>query len=64
MVLIPDGSVYHLLKTLAKLIDRHMLDDTLKLAPLDRNKFAYQTGKSCELAIYELASREGKTIGK
>lgn len=46
-----------LLKTLEKLIDRHIRDDVLSIKPLHRNQYAYQAGKSCELAIHELTHR-------
>lgn len=35
-----------LLKNVKKLIDRHIRDDALKVTPVYRNYFAYQTGKS------------------
>lgn len=46
-----------LLKTLEKLIDRHIREDVLENNPLHPNQYAYQTGKSCEEAIHELTSR-------
>lgn len=46
-----------LMKTLEKLIDRHIRDEVLRDTPLHRNQHAYQSGKSCELAIHELTNR-------
>ncbi|GJQ85857.1 hypothetical protein Trydic_g15317 [Trypoxylus dichotomus] len=46
-----------LLKTLEKIIDNHLRDPALGRLPLHENQYAYQSGKSCEQAIHELARR-------
>ncbi|GJQ68849.1 hypothetical protein Trydic_g6049 [Trypoxylus dichotomus] len=46
-----------LLKTLEKIIDKHLRDSALGRLPLHENQYAYQSGKSCEQAIHELARR-------
>ncbi|GJQ70299.1 hypothetical protein Trydic_g22737 [Trypoxylus dichotomus] len=46
-----------LLKTLEKIIDKYLRDSALGRLPLHENQYAYQTGKSWEQAIHELARR-------
>ncbi|GJQ87255.1 hypothetical protein Trydic_g8767 [Trypoxylus dichotomus] len=46
-----------LLKTVEKIIDNHLRDSALGKLPLHENQYAYQSGKSCEQAIHELARR-------
>lgn len=51
-----------LLKTMEKLVDRHIKDRTLVSRPLHPNQHAYQTGKSCETALHALVSRIEQAI--
>ncbi|GJQ84415.1 hypothetical protein Trydic_g3888 [Trypoxylus dichotomus] len=44
-----------LLKTLEKIIDKHLRDLALARLPLYENQYSYQSGKSCEQTIHELA---------
>ncbi|GJQ79072.1 hypothetical protein Trydic_g5328 [Trypoxylus dichotomus] len=46
-----------LLKTLEKIIDKHLRDSALGRQPLRDNQYAYQSVKSCEKAIHRLARR-------
>ncbi|GJQ77480.1 hypothetical protein Trydic_g20871 [Trypoxylus dichotomus] len=46
-----------LLKTLEKIIDKHLRDSALSRLSLHENQYAYKSGKSCEQAIHELARR-------
>ena len=46
-----------MLKTMERLIDRHIRRRVLSDTPLHRNQHAYQPGKSCETAIHQLVSR-------
>jgi hypothetical protein len=45
-----------LLKTMEKLVDRHIRDGVLKIHPLHRNQHAYQTGKSTETALHNVVT--------
>ena len=49
-------------KLLEKIVDRHIRDGALKAMPLHRYQYAYQSGKSCEMAVHELVSRCKKTL--
>jgi hypothetical protein len=40
-----------LLKTMEKLVDRHIREGAWKKYPLHRNQYAYQIGKSTETAL-------------
>ena len=44
-----------LLKTLEKLIDRHIREVTLENLPLSSSQHAYQPGKSTDTALYDLS---------
>jgi hypothetical protein len=44
-----------LLKTMERLVDRYLRDETLALVPLHPNQHAYQAGKSVETALHQLA---------
>jgi hypothetical protein len=46
-----------LLKTMEKLVDRHIREGKLKEYPLHRNKHAYQIGKSIETALHNVVTR-------
>jgi len=46
-----------LLKTLERLVERHLRKGVLSDTPLHRNQHAYQPGKSCETALHQLVSR-------
>jgi hypothetical protein len=43
-----------LLKTMEKLVDRHIRDGVLRIYPLHRNQHAYQTGKSTETSLHNV----------
>jgi hypothetical protein len=45
-----------LLKTMEKLVDRHIRDGALKEYPLHRNQHAYQIGKSTETALHNVVT--------
>jgi hypothetical protein len=45
-----------LLKTMQKLVDRHIRDGVLRTYPLHRNPHAYQTGKSTETALHNVVT--------
>jgi hypothetical protein len=58
-----EATAYHpislssfLLKTMEKLVDRHIRDGALKEYPLHRNQHAYQTGKSTETTLHNVVS--------
>jgi hypothetical protein len=46
-----------LLKTMEKLVDRHIRDRVLRIHPLHRNQHVYQIGKSTETALHNVATR-------
>jgi hypothetical protein len=46
-----------MLKTMEKLVDRHIRDEILGLRPLHRYQFAYQPGKSTETALHHVITR-------
>lgn len=45
-----------LLKTLEKMVDRHIRDETLSQMPVHHSQHAYQAGKSVESALHEVVS--------
>jgi hypothetical protein len=49
-------------KTMERLVDRHLRDETLVLSPLHPNQHAYQAGKSTETALHQLVVRVDKTL--
>lgn len=51
-----------LLKTMEKIIDRHIRDNVLRLNPLHKHQYAYQQGKSTTIALQNLVSRIQKTF--
>jgi hypothetical protein len=46
-----------MLKTMEKLVDRHIRDGALRIHPLHRNQHAYQTGKSTETTLHNVVTR-------
>jgi hypothetical protein len=46
-----------LLKTMEKLVDRHIRDGALRTHPLYRNQHAYQAGKTTETALHSVVTR-------
>jgi hypothetical protein len=40
-----------------KLADRYMRDDTMRIRPLHRNKYAYQAGRSLESSLQSIVMR-------
>ena len=51
-----------LLKTMERLVDRYLRDETLALVPLHSNQHAYQAGKSVETALHQLVVRVEKAL--
>jgi hypothetical protein len=51
-----------LLKTLERLMDRFLMDETLASQPLHPNQHAYQAGKSVETALHQLVVRIEKAL--
>ena len=47
---------YFLMKTLDRLVDRHIGDDVLGRNPLHINQHAYQSGKSTDTALKSVVS--------
>jgi hypothetical protein len=45
-----------LLKTMEKLVDRHITDSALRIHPQHRNQHAYQIGKSTETALHNVVT--------
>jgi ribonuclease HI len=58
----PISLMSFVLKTLEKLIDRHIKDTTLTLKPLHKFQYAYQQGKSTEAALHHAVSKMEQTI--
>ena len=53
-----------MLKTMEKLLDRHIGDEILGLCPLHRYQFAYQPGKSTETALHHVITYIEETVEK
>jgi hypothetical protein len=53
---LPIGLSSFLLKTMEKLVDRHIRDDALKECPLYRNQHAHQIGKSTETTLHNVVT--------
>jgi len=51
-----------ILKTLEKLLDRHIRDGVLVERPLHQNQFAYRTGMSTETALFQVVHRLEKSL--
>jgi ribonuclease HI len=58
----PISLMSFVLKTLEKLIEKHIRETILETRPLHANQFAYQVGKSTDLALHCLVSKMEKTI--
>jgi hypothetical protein len=50
----PISLSFFMLKTMEKLVDRHIRDEILVLRPLHRYQFACQPGKSTETALHHV----------
>jgi hypothetical protein len=53
-----------LLKTVERLVDRHLRDEMLALSPLHPNQHANQAGKSTETALHQLVVWVDKVLDK
>jgi hypothetical protein len=51
-----------MLRTMEKLVDRHIRDQILGLRPLQRYQFAYQPGKSTETARHHVIARTEEAV--
>jgi len=51
-----------ILKTLEKLLDRHIKDGVLVERPLHQNQFAYRAGMSTETALFQVVHRLEKFL--
>jgi len=51
-----------ILKTLEKLLDRHIKDGVLVERPLHQNQFAYRAGMSTETALFQVVHRLEKSL--
>jgi retron-type reverse transcriptase len=51
-----------MLKTMEKLVDRHIRDEIMRLRPLHRYQFAYQPGKSTENAMHHVITCIEKAV--
>jgi hypothetical protein len=58
----PISLISFLLKTMERLVDTFISDETLTLSPLHPNQHAYQAGKSIETALHCLVVRIEKVI--
>jgi hypothetical protein len=54
----PSDPYVFLLKILEKIMDRHIRDVLESNAPLHRNHFAYQPGKSTETALLSVGNKD------
>ena len=50
----PISLMSYILKTLEKLLDRHIKDGVLVERPLHQNQFAYRAGMSTETALFQV----------
>ena len=58
----PISLMSFILKTLEKLLDRHISGGGLVGKPLHRNKFAYRAGMSTDTALYQVVHRLEKCL--
>ena len=58
----PISLTLFLLKTLERLVDRFLRDETLVSKPLHPNQHAYQAGKSVETALHQLVVQVEKVL--
>jgi hypothetical protein len=52
----PISLLSFLLKTMEKLVDRHIRGSVLKIHPLHQNQHAYEIGKSTEIALHNVVA--------
>jgi NADH:ubiquinone oxidoreductase subunit E len=50
------------LKTIEKLVNRHIRDEVLGLRPLLQHHFAYQPGKSTEIALHHMITHTQEAV--
>jgi len=60
----PTSLMSFILKTLAKLLDRHIMDSVLVERPLHQNQFAYKVGMSIETALFQVVHRLEKSLNQ
>jgi hypothetical protein len=58
----PSSFTPFILKTLEKLLGRHIRDGALVEKPLDQNRFAYRAGMSTETALLQVVHRLEKFL--
>ena len=58
----PISLMSFILKTLEKLLGRHIRDGVLAERPLHQNQFAYRTGMSTETAFFQVVHRLEKSL--
>ena len=58
----PISVMSYILKTLEKLLDRHIRDGVLVERPLHQNQFAYRAGMSTETALFQVVHRLEKSL--
>ena len=58
----PISLMSFILKTLEKLLDRHIRDDVMADRPFHQDQHAYRSGRSTESALHQLVSRVENTI--
>ena len=58
----PISLMSRILKTLEKLLDRHIRDGVLVERALHQNQFAYRAGTSTETALFQVVHRLEKSI--
>jgi hypothetical protein len=51
-----------MIKTMEKLVDRHIRDEILELHPLHRYQFAHQPGRSTETALHHVITHIGEAV--
>jgi hypothetical protein len=51
-----------MLKTMEKLVDRHIKDEILGLCPLHQYQFVYQPGKSTETALHHVITHTEEAV--
>jgi hypothetical protein len=61
-VYIPIGLTSFLLKTMEKLVDRYLRNETLVSSSFHPNQHAYQAGKSTETVLHKLVFRIEKVL--
>ena len=58
----PFSLMSFILKTLEKLLDRHIRDGVMVEKPLHQNQFAYRAGMSTETALFQVVHRLEKSL--